>query len=245
MPPPLATASVNRPISARSRSAAATSWRRRCSCSSGSSRLDRAGDDGFDEIRGQHVVAQHFEQRGVEVRYEHREGVGAGTVYAPDVTGVVPPRGPALAEALHRVHGAAADAADHQAAQQVARLATPGRPAAHASALAAQIDLSRLVEPGVGGLPLLLADDAKLGGLRDDPSRLFPLLASFRFSPVASLNHLIRARQQRGWDGEAERLGGLEVDHKLELRGLLDGEICRPGTLQDPIHVARDPNERV
>jgi hypothetical protein len=31
----------------------------------------------------------------------------------------------------------------------------------------------------------------------------------------ASLDHLIRPRQQRGWDGEAEGLGGLEVDDQF------------------------------
>ena len=40
---------------------------------------------------------------------------------------------------------------------------------------------------------------------------------------VASLDHLVRARQQRRRDGEAERLRRLEVDHQLELRRLLDG----------------------
>jgi hypothetical protein len=39
----------------------------------------------------------------------------------------------------------------------------------------------------------------------------------------SSFNHLIRPRKQRPRDGEAERLGGLEVDHHLELRRLLDG----------------------
>ena len=29
----------------------------------------------------------------------------------------------------------------------------------------------------------------------------------------ALINHLIGASQQRRWDGEPERLGGLEVDH--------------------------------
>jgi len=35
------------------------------------------------------------------------------------------------------------------------------------------------------------------------------------------LDHLIRSQQQRRRDGEAERLGGLEVDHELELLCLL------------------------
>jgi hypothetical protein len=39
------------------------------------------------------------------------------------------------------------------------------------------------------------------------------------------LDHLIRPSEQRRWDRQAEGFGGLEVDHQLELGGLLDGEI--------------------
>jgi hypothetical protein len=39
------------------------------------------------------------------------------------------------------------------------------------------------------------------------------------------LDHLIRAPQERRRDRQAERLGRLEVDHQLELRRLLDGQI--------------------
>src|SRR5262249_23556388 len=48
-----------------------------------------------------------------------------------------------------------------------------------------------------------------------------------------SLNYLIRPRQQRRRDGQAEGLGGLEVDDQLELGGLLDGEVGGLGTLED------------
>src|SRR5512136_159759 len=41
---------------------------------------------------------------------------------------------------------------------------------------------------------------------------------------AGSLNHLIRPLQERLWDREPEGFGGLEVDHELELRGLLDGK---------------------
>ena len=40
------------------------------------------------------------------------------------------------------------------------------------------------------------------------------------------LDDLIRTQQQRRRDREPERLRGLEVDHQLELRRLLDGEIA-------------------
>jgi hypothetical protein len=49
--------------------------------------------------------------------------------------------------------------------------------------------------------------------------------------PYASLDDLIRPRQQRRRDREAEGFGGLEVDDQLKLRGLLDWQIawlCTP-----------------
>src|SRR5215472_4285726 len=42
---------------------------------------------------------------------------------------------------------------------------------------------------------------------------------------VWTRDHLIRPRQHRGRDSQAEGLGGLEVDDQLELRGPLDGQI--------------------
>src|SRR5215813_7815350 len=53
-----------------------------------------------------------------------------------------------------------------------------------------------------------------------------------------SLDHLIRSRQQRRRDGEAEGFGGLEVNHQLELARLLYWQIARFGTLQDTVDVA-------
>jgi hypothetical protein len=47
----------------------------------------------------------------------------------------------------------------------------------------------------------------------------------------ALLDDLVRPQQERLRDRQAERLGGLEVDDQLELRGLLDGEVgglCAP-----------------
>jgi hypothetical protein len=49
------------------------------------------------------------------------------------------------------------------------------------------------------------------------------------------------------WDRQAEGLGGLEVDHQLELRGLLYGEIGRLRPFQDLVHVgggAMSPTRR-
>ena len=41
------------------------------------------------------------------------------------------------------------------------------------------------------------------------------------------LDHLVRRGQQRFRDGEAERLGGLEVDDKLDFYHLLHRQIAR------------------
>src|SRR5215510_13386567 len=55
--------------------------------------------------------------------------------------------------------------------------------------------------------------------------------------PVPSLNHLVRAQQERLWHREPERFGGLEVDYQLELGWLLDGQISRFGTFENLNHV--------
>ena len=39
------------------------------------------------------------------------------------------------------------------------------------------------------------------------------------------MNYLVGGGQQRFRDGEAERLGGLEVDYQLDFRDLLHGKI--------------------
>src|SRR5262249_37976630 len=57
--------------------------------------------------------------------------------------------------------------------------------------------------------------------------------------PPTLFNDLIRPQQQRRRAGEAEPLGGLAVDDQLELAGLLDREIGRPGTTKDLIDVDR------
>ena len=51
-------------------------------------------------------------------------------------------------------------------------------------------------------------------------------------------DHLVGAGEQRRWDVEAERLGGLEVDHQLELGRLLHWKIGGLGTPEDFVNVA-------
>jgi hypothetical protein len=54
---------------------------------------------------------------------------------------------------------------------------------------------------------------------------------------TALLAHLIRPSQERLRDRQADGLGGLEVDEELELAGLLDREVARPGVLEDLVDV--------
>ena len=54
---------------------------------------------------------------------------------------------------------------------------------------------------------------------------------------LVSLNYLIRSLQERRRNRQAEGLGRLQVDHEVELRGLLDGEVSGLGPLEDPIDV--------
>src|SRR5262245_63921941 len=51
------------------------------------------------------------------------------------------------------------------------------------------------------------------------------------------LDHLIRPRQNIGRNRESDLLRGFEIDHKLELRRLLDGQIGRLGSFQDLVYV--------
>ena len=60
-----------------------------------------------------------------------------------------------------------------------------------------------------------------------------------------SLDHLIRPLQERRRDRQAERLGGLEVDHQLELRRLLDGQVAGLGALEDLVDVGGGPPVQV
>jgi hypothetical protein len=52
------------------------------------------------------------------------------------------------------------------------------------------------------------------------------------------LDHLVGRGQQRFRDREAERFGGLEVDHKFQLSWLLDWQVGWLFTLEDAVDIA-------
>ena len=59
-------------------------------------------------------------------------------------------------------------------------------------------------------------------------------------------DHVIRPLQERSGHRQPESLGGLQVDHQLELRGLLDGEVGRSCAFEDSVDVGgRVPNHCV
>src|ERR1700746_676545 len=58
-----------------------------------------------------------------------------------------------------------------------------------------------------------------------------------RSAPGHSLDHLVGEREQPVGDGEAKRLGRLEVDDKLVSRGLLHGQVGRLGTLENLVDI--------
>ena len=52
-----------------------------------------------------------------------------------------------------------------------------------------------------------------------------------------SLDHPIRSRQHVRRNRQADLLGGLQIDHQLELGRLLDRQVGRLGAFQDFVHV--------
>src|SRR6266568_2082375 len=61
----------------------------------------------------------------------------------------------------------------------------------------------------------------------------------------SSLDHLVRAQQQRLRDREPKRLGGLEVDHELELGRLFHGKLAGLRAFEDLVDEACEPEIKV
>jgi len=55
-----------------------------------------------------------------------------------------------------------------------------------------------------------------------------------RYRVIRLFDDLLGAGEDRWRDRQAERLGGIEIDHQLEGRRLLDRQIGRLRALQDP-----------
>src|SRR5215470_3213535 len=58
-----------------------------------------------------------------------------------------------------------------------------------------------------------------------------------RLDGIPLLDHLISAGQERRRNGQAERLGSLEVDHQLEFPRLLHRQVARLSALQNSVDI--------
>ena len=56
---------------------------------------------------------------------------------------------------------------------------------------------------------------------------------------IALLDDFCCLDHDRRWQGDAERTGGLEVDHELDFRRLLDRQLTRVGALEDSVDIGR------
>src|ERR1700730_5478318 len=57
---------------------------------------------------------------------------------------------------------------------------------------------------------------------------------------VQLFDHLVGAAEKRNGEGEAQRVGGLKIDHELDLLVLLDRQIGGLGTFENPTGVGTD-----
>ena len=60
-----------------------------------------------------------------------------------------------------------------------------------------------------------------------------------------SFDHLVGDGEQRRWDGQAERLGRLEIDYQIKSRGLLDQQIAGLRTLQNFVNICRGTAKQI
>src|SRR5712691_1537148 len=64
-----------------------------------------------------------------------------------------------------------------------------------------------------------------------------PVRCSVVVGGATLLGNLVRPQQERGRDGQAKPLCGLEIDRKLKLGRLLDGQLGRLGPFQNPVDI--------
>src|SRR2546428_723951 len=62
---------------------------------------------------------------------------------------------------------------------------------------------------------------------------------------TGSANHLVRQEEERWGYGDAEGLGGLEVEDQLELCGLLHRQVGGLGAFQELVHVGGGASPQV
>src|SRR5215813_11645376 len=68
--------------------------------------------------------------------------------------------------------------------------------------------------------------------------------ASFAWR-LPSFDHLVGGHEQLVWNLEAQRLGGLEVDHKFILGRCLHREVARLFALENAIYIPRRPPKQI
>src|SRR5829696_5758781 len=71
--------------------------------------------------------------------------------------------------------------------------------------------------------------------LRPGPSSQWQGQQALTRPPAASLDHLVGAAEHGLWNGQAECVGGLEIDHRVVLRCRLHRQVGRLLALKDAI----------
>ena len=62
---------------------------------------------------------------------------------------------------------------------------------------------------------------------------------------LALFDHLVCAEEYRGWHGQAERFGSLNVDHQFELGRLFDRQVGRLRTLENLVDENGGPTIKI
>src|SRR5258708_29431759 len=86
----------------------------------------------------------------------------------------------------------------------------------------------------VSGPISVRSDRGSLGQLRTHAVQQIPLL----------FYHLVGSGEECLADGEADRLGGFQIDHQLELGRILNRQIAHLGAAQDAIDIGKRIGER-